>query len=198
MTASMTEKSASYNPNEDGEKAELQKPPMVEFKKDHQHLQIKLIGFPLVLVIILILTSIADIVASYFFYQITSQIMTPALALLSAMLPLLSIPLVLFIFGPRVNHQYITVRALKLGYWQTPFSLFSGHIVNTFDILSFSLEKKQAQAENRSATFDILMHLKNGKIEKICRTRNLEEAFFIEHLLEEHLELSHTNSEAID
>lgn len=174
----------------------LERPHNIDVKQDHNFLQIKILGKPALLGIILLFFLVADLAIGFVLSQVIELNPMIYAAYFAFLLTNQLIPYALL--SSRVNHYHITVRTTKLGYWQSPFSFFGGKIVNTFDILNFSLEKQNAQLENHQSKFTILMHLKNGKVLKICQTHNLQEALYIEKILEDHLGLlNETTSSAI-
>lgn len=168
----------------------LEKPERIEISSDHQALQIKLKGRPAVLGALLLGILITDLLSFGFLYFYFDSSIRTLLLVSFGLVTLISVSVPAFLLSAHYNHHRITVRSLKLGFWQSPFNFIGGKVVNTFDILNFSLEKVTPKQENQKSRFVIYMHLKNGKVEKICFTKNIQEAMYIEKILEDHLGFS--------
>lgn len=168
----------------------LDKPERIEVSSDHQTLQIKLKGRPAVLGTILLGILVTDLLTLGVLYFYFDSALRTLLLMSFGLMTLVSVGAPALLLSSYFNHHRITVRSLKLGFWQSPFNFIGGKVVNTFDILNFSLEKVTRKQENQKSRFVIYMHLKNGKVEKICFTQNIQEAMYIEKLLEDHLGFS--------
>lgn len=91
------------------------------------------------------------------------------------------------------NTTTILLKNNQLEFYTKPFSLKKKQVVNTIDIVNFSLEKFSVLDDESSKpiTFDyfVNINLKNGNLIRLCKVQDLNEGAYVEKLLENKLGL---------
>lgn len=89
------------------------------------------------------------------------------------------------------NTTTILLKDDKVTFWTKPFSLSTRKAVDVADIANFSLERAKNGTDNGRKVFKhyVSIKLKNGNLIRLCKVRDMNEAAYVEKLLEDKLGL---------